>query len=294
MWHLGKTPISYYGGKQRLASRIIKMIPKHTVYVEPFAGGAAVFFAKPWPEITNTHHYREVLNDTDGRLVNFYRQLRDNGAELVRRLQMTPYSAEEHRIAKQLECEDRIEAARRYFVNLNQSFANRMNGGWGRSVYGRNMAATWANRIDRLPELLDRLHGIHIECDDALKVIRQWDSPQTFFYCDPPYPGADCGHYKGYTLADFQALVDTLAGCQGSFLLSNYPQADAVIPQDWEAIQIQATSTAGRVCYDRSQKADESMQNRKRTEVIWRRRSAVQPRIEILNLFASGKFDCFD
>jgi DNA adenine methylase len=46
-----KAAFSYAGGKQRMASRIVKLLPKHTVYVEPFVGGAAVLCAKPWPEV---------------------------------------------------------------------------------------------------------------------------------------------------------------------------------------------------------------------------------------------------
>ena len=39
-------PLSYIGGKNRLATRLISLFPKHTTYVEPFAGGAQVFFHK--------------------------------------------------------------------------------------------------------------------------------------------------------------------------------------------------------------------------------------------------------
>jgi len=49
-------PLAYIGGKNRLASRIIPLIPKHTTYVEPFAGGAQVFFHKEPSAI-------EILND---------------------------------------------------------------------------------------------------------------------------------------------------------------------------------------------------------------------------------------
>jgi len=38
--------IPYFGGKSRLAKTIIKKIPKHTCYVEVFAGGARVFFRR--------------------------------------------------------------------------------------------------------------------------------------------------------------------------------------------------------------------------------------------------------
>jgi DNA adenine methylase len=138
------------------------------------------------------------------------------------------------------------------------------------------------------------MSSVYVACDDALKVIRQWDSPQTFFYCDPPYPGADCGHYGGYTVEDFQALVNTLNECQGSFILSNYEQAGASIPEGWERFAFEATSSSkGREGYDRSKKAEESHQNRKRTEVVWRRFNRVPVRDEIKRLYARGAFDCF-
>ena len=41
-----KTPLTYYGGKQQLATRIVRLIPEHTLYCEPFIGGGAVFFQK--------------------------------------------------------------------------------------------------------------------------------------------------------------------------------------------------------------------------------------------------------
>lgn len=288
-----KPVISYYGGKQRMASKIVPLIPQHTVYVEPFCGGAAIFFAKPWPKVTSRDHYREVINDHDKRLINFYQQLRDNGPALVDALQLTLYSEQEHRLAKELDCEDKLEAARRYYVNVQQSFSNVIGCGWKRGVYSNNLGATWANKVAQLPEYLDRIASVHIACEDALKVIKQWDSPQTFFYCDPPYPSADQGHYRGYTLEHFQALVSTLDTCQGSFILSNYDQP-LKIPENWERFEFEAiASSKKRVGYDRSKKADESDQNRKRTEVVWRRFNRVPVREEIQKLYDSGAFDCF-
>jgi len=57
-----KPLLSYYGGKQRIASRIlaeIEQIP-HTVYVEPFAGGATLLFAKPVRIVSNDDHCWQV------------------------------------------------------------------------------------------------------------------------------------------------------------------------------------------------------------------------------------------
>ena len=87
---------SYYGGKQRIASKIIPLIPKHTVYCEPFAGGASILFLKPYPE-TQTHNYREVINDLNCLVYNFYDQLRDNPVELQRLINCTGYCAKTYK-----------------------------------------------------------------------------------------------------------------------------------------------------------------------------------------------------
>jgi len=294
-----KPVISYYGGKQRMASRIIPLIPQHTVYVEPFCGGATILFGKPWPEVSNVDHYLEVINDSDHRLVNFYEQLRNNSDELVRQIQMTPFSEREHAISLRegLECEDKLEAARRYYVNIQQSFSNQLNCGWARSLFTRNSSAIWLKKIIKLPDYLDRMSSAYISCQDALKVIKQWDSPQSFFYCDPPYTETNCGAYSGYSIADFQNLIDALDSCQGSFLLSCYDVESVTIPHDWERFTFESycsSSGKGKVGADRSRKATAAeLGNHKRTEVVYRRFNRVPVREEIQKLYDSGKFDCF-
>ncbi len=61
-----RSPLSYIGGKNRLAKRLIEIFPEHTTYVEAFAGGAQVFFHKEPSDV-------EALNDLDGEIANFYR-----------------------------------------------------------------------------------------------------------------------------------------------------------------------------------------------------------------------------
>jgi DNA adenine methylase len=67
-----------------------------------------------------------------------------------------------------------------------------------------------------------RLQRTQIECCDALRIIRSRDTPDSFFYCDPPYVGTDQGHYDGYTQEDFDALLKTLEAVKGKFLLSSF------------------------------------------------------------------------
>jgi DNA adenine methylase len=69
------------------------------------------------------------------------------------------------------------------------------------------------------------LQQVQIECCDALRIMRSRDTPETFFYLDPPYVGAGQGHYDGYTQMDFDALLGLLESIQGKFLLSSFRNA---------------------------------------------------------------------
>jgi len=283
-----------------MASKIIPYIPKHTVYVEPFCGGATILFEKPWPNVTNTDHYREVINDNSRLLINMYRIFQTRFDEIEHLLMNTLYSEEEHSKSVQI-CQGKLGAddlweAWAYFVNIQTSFSNTLNGGWRRGVFGRNFPATWVSKLSVLNDYRDRLSTVNITCDDALKIIKQWDSPQTFFYLDPPYPGAEQGHYGGYSIQDFLGLIEVLKGIKGSAILSCYDVAPKAIPEDWKRHSFPAylsSSGVGKVGADRSRVATSAeLGNKKRTEVIWVKQSS-KPRPEIQKLYDSGKFDCF-
>jgi DNA adenine methylase len=159
-----------------------------------------------------------------------------------------------------------------YYVNIQQSFSNKLFAGWGRKIITTNSAETWQSGLNELPKLLEKLSITHIECTPALKCIDYWDSPQTLFYIDPPYPGAYQGHYGGYTADDWAELCIKLDSSEASYILSNYPQA--IEPSSaQQRIEIKATMTAsgaGKVNGDRSRKATAAeLGNRERTEVLW-------------------------
>ena len=286
-------PFSYYGGKQRIASKIIPYIPKHTVYAEPFCGGATILFKKPWPTLSAKSFYREYINDANELVINFFRQLRDNGKELCKMLSIMPLSEKEHELAKHPENEpDDLMRAYYFFTNIQQSFSNKLNGGWGRAVIGSCSQIKWMRKTENLGQFVDRMQSVGLACQDALKFIKQFDSPQTFFYCDPPYPGTDQGHYAGYKEEDLANLANTLNSCMGSAIVSCYPHDHLF--EGWEKVEISAFSSAtsnGRVGIDRSKKM--VLSNKYRTEVIYIKKASVQPRKEIIDLYQSGGFDCF-
>lgn len=145
-----KPLISYYGGKQRIASKILPHFPKHTVYVEPFAGGAALLFAKPKPIVSNSSYYKEVLNDKNDLLIKLHRVAIEKREELELKIQATLYSQSDHRKAKEITKNptdyDDVTKAWAFYVNINQSFSKTLGARWSIGVCSENCSATWHNK----------------------------------------------------------------------------------------------------------------------------------------------------
>ncbi|WP_442795297.1 DNA adenine methylase [Pelobium manganitolerans] len=216
-----KTPITYYGGKQRLCARIIDVVPEHNLYCEPFLGGAAVFFAKPPSTV-------EVLNDTNRELINFYRVVQNDFVSLEKMIRITLHSRDLFEEASVIYNHPRmfneIKRAWAVWVLSCQGFAGQLDSSWGYERKSDKTGKKIINNRDRFTEdYAIRLQNVQLECADALYVIKSRDSESSFFYCDPPYVGSDCGHYDGYTDMDFEALLTLLASIKGKFLLSSYP-----------------------------------------------------------------------
>lgn len=215
-----KTPISYYGGKQSMLKHILPVIPEHKIYCEAFFGGGAVFFSKSPSEV-------EIINDYNGNVVNFYHQLRINFEELKQLIDATPYSRDVYKHAMVVYSHpylfNPVVRAWAFWVGTIQGFSNKI-GSW-RSSTTRSKEAVLNNnkKIAFTKELSDRLNIVQIENKDAIELIKKQDTPDTFFYLDPPYVDANQGHYGGYTQEHFNKLIDTLKTIKGKFLLSSYP-----------------------------------------------------------------------
>lgn len=225
-----KTPITYYGGKQNLVREITAMIPPHRIYVEPFFGGGAVFFAK-------RKSFLECINDTNDLLITFYEQCVNNFEALQQRIQHTLHSEREHQKARRIynnpRYRSKLDRAWAVWVMTNMSVMATPRGGWKRDngTGGSHIGVTLDNHRQRFTkELHERLRTVQISCHDAIDVIQERDSPDTFFYLDPPYMNAEQKHYKGYTEEDFKRLLDVLARIEGKFILSNF---DSQILKDY-------------------------------------------------------------
>ena len=216
-----KTPITYYGGKQKLASAITELIPKHWLYCEPFSGGAAVFFAKEKSGV-------EVLNDLNKMVINFYSEMKSNFNQLNELIQATPMSRASHEDAWVMynhpHLFTNLQRAWAFYTLTQQGYSGKISSSWGYGLKKPSSELRLKNKKDDFQkQYIGRLDGVQLECRDALWLIENRDREDTFFYIDPPYFNSNCGHYSGYSERDFEDLLKVLSSLKGKFILSSYP-----------------------------------------------------------------------
>jgi DNA adenine methylase len=145
---------------------------------------------------------------------------------LKEKIDETFHSRAQHTEAGQvytLEDENTLEIAWSVWVQTNMSFSSMIGAGFGYDRNGKCPLKLF-NKEAFTEAYKERLKKVTIESNDVLKVIKAYDSPDAFFYLDPPYVSANQGHYSGYTESDFRALLDVCSQIKGKFLLSTYPE----------------------------------------------------------------------
>jgi DNA adenine methylase len=225
-------PLKWHGGKYYLAPKIVKLMPPHLHYVEPFFGGGAVLFARD-PDATKKG-VSEVVNDIHDRLVGFWRVLQDRETfeafqrhvEAVPMARMEWEEAHDHKYGL-----DPVDDAVAFFVDCRQSRSGLMTGFTSvtrsrtrRGVNGN--VSEWLTAVEGLPQVHDRLRRVLIERMPAVALIKREDTPATLFYCDPPYlhetRTATDAYAHEMTEKDHRELLTTLLGCKGNVMLSGY------------------------------------------------------------------------
>jgi len=239
---ISRPAVRYYGGKWRLAPWIIKHFPLHDLYVEPFGGAGSVILQKP-------RIGREVYNDLDGEVVNFFSVLRSRQADLIRAIKLTPYSRSEHDLSS-VPCVDVIERARRFYVFQQQSHncGSKKKPGWrsDQRAYGLTPYVQSWRSVEHLWCVADRLLDVIIESDDATSIIERYDHPDTLFYVDPPYPKGvrketRDAYFHEMTDRDHEDLLILLNKIEGNVVVSGYTNImyEAAL-HEWERYETKA------------------------------------------------------
>lgn len=239
--------LRYYGGKWRLAPWIISHFPPHQNYVEPCGGAASVLLQKPRSPL-------ETYNDLDGNVVNFFRVLRDQPDELIRKIRLTPWARAEYELSLE-PCEDVVERARRFLTAHWMSFAcaGKSSDGSGSWRYCRNYIAQPMELYhDGLIGVAERFYQVQIEQLPALEIIARYDHPDGLIYFDPPYIGEERSHPDEYQFEwsdeDHIAAGGLLRQCAGYVIVSGYAcdlYRDLYEVHGWKRVDKEAQTNSG-------------------------------------------------
>lgn len=194
------------GGKKLLAQTIVRLIPEHKKYVEPFSGAAAVFFAKD-PSGS------EILNDKDSEIAEAFKFIKAN-TEADRTKLLSRPMERDRKIYEQVKSSSPktpLDAFHRFL------YLNAFSMGNSRDGYADGVAKTIAHKVGRMDRLAERLKDVEITSRDFREVIAEHDGPDTFFYLDPPYPTQQGALKTDLKTSD---LVEAVKKIRGKFILS--------------------------------------------------------------------------
>ena len=273
--------LKFHGGKTYVAGAVLKIMPRHLSYVEPFAGGLQVLFARDpadrrlwWAEhpgrLTGVS---EVVNDKDSHLANLYEVVRsDRFGDFHRMAELTLFSEAEYRRAERVVANkgdgDAVRWAWGYFVLVRQSYAGTKKGFAAVSksrTRGRKneQVNAWLGAVDDLPAIHERLRDVLVLNRDALEVIADYDRPDALIYCDPPYPAGTRTAPDMYdhemTDEGHKQLLDVITRVKSRVIVSSNPNAmydDALTGWSRHAIDLANHSAGGRA-------------KQRRQEVLW-------------------------
>jgi len=208
--------MSWVGGKKALREDVVRRFPLYYErFIEVFGGGGWVLFHKP------PGNDFEVYNDFNSLLVNLYRCVREKPGELIEALRFTLNAREDFDYVKAALARDSpvsdVQRAAWFYQVIRQSYAS------GLTSFASQPHDMWGN-FPLIEQASRRLAKVVIENQDFERLIRHYDRPVSFFYCDPPYHATE-GYYQnigedGFTEKDHIRLRDTLLSIDGKFLLS--------------------------------------------------------------------------
>lgn len=241
-----KTPVSWMGNKTSILHILYALFPlSYGRYIEPFGGSGAVLLGKAKPDKF------EVYNDYNANLVNLFRCMRDRPMSFIRELGFLNLNSRDdfNTIKRFLEKQEFTDSYMKQELELTnillpppQACEIRRLYKRGKEDYDLRRAVMFlklvrysyssggksfacqpfnvASLFKLIQQLSNRLANAIIENQDFEVLIKHYDRPDSFFYCDPPYYTSEYVYECGFTWDDHLRLRNALAESKGKWLVS--------------------------------------------------------------------------
>jgi len=236
-----RSPINPKGSKQTLSSWLIDYFPEdyeEMCYVEPYCGGASVFLNKNFSE-------EEVINDNNRSIQQIFKALRDEPCEVIGRLKRTKFTERSFKRAKKKKEEESYDYVDGAIIEIIFRKMSKNGEDFFQSVQtidGQNKDEyEWNRMIEHMELIKDRIKDVHIFCNDALEVIKVWDSPNTLMYVDPPKLSKSSNvnlEENEMSIDDHIQLANLLNNSKSYILLSGHPSSlYNRLYKDWDCVK---------------------------------------------------------
>lgn len=212
-------PFGYHGSKGRSAKYILPQLPYSDIFVDVFGGcGIITLNRRPSKKL-------DVYNDAWSGVANFFKVCRDPDKTelLLEQLNMMIPSKELFYEYKIWDVGDDIERAARWYYMIQSSYGS-LGRNWG---YSRRdfVSNKWLKDLDMYPLIRRRFQEVQVDNEDFRTCFKNYDSPHTVFYCDPPYLGT---HQPGsyvhkFTEDDHRDFLSCVTSAKGFVAVSHYP-----------------------------------------------------------------------
>ena len=273
---MGKTILSYFGGKSNFSEFIYTKIPKDIeTYIEPFSGSMAIYFGNDFSNIENI-----IFNDKNIFQANLiscakeYDKLYDLIVESLRNGELKQNDSDFRENYKKLYSKwtknsfldeknfniPDFEKAVIYAFLITSSFSGVFprGGGFSGAKDGKLKLNTLLKKL-KDPYYRKKLDGISsVNCLDFEEIIKKYDDPKTYIYLDPPYFDPNdkrLGWYGSEKVDMFgrsshERLSKLLKECKSRWSLSYYyfPELEQWFPKNqykWEEKEFHRSSASG-------------------------------------------------
>ncbi|MDM8352794.1 DNA adenine methylase [Brevundimonas diminuta] len=257
------SPLRYPGGKGKLARFITAVIQENDLsdglYVEPYAGGAAV----AWELLLSGVVRKVAINDLSRPIYCFWKCVLDHTEDLVGMIRETPVDVATRGRQKEIfsnsDTADELELGFATFFLNRTNRSGILNGGM---IGGKAQTGQWKldarynkddliERIERIARARRRVSLTRLDATEFLKTYAGTWNPKTLVYLDPPYfeKGPDL-YYNFYKHDDHAGVATAVHSLKDVSWLVSYDDAGPIHDLYDQASWLQYTigySARGRV-----------------------------------------------
>jgi len=199
-------------GQLYQVAKLKKYMSPHKVFCEPFAGSATLFFAKDPTE------EKAYLNDIGfySTLLKAIKNLSDSDISKLTKMNWTNSKAYFDKM-RALKAGSALDYIHKQVYLIRWAYGGAVDLNWNSHHDGKTSTH---NKPERWQKVRDRLKKATITKMDYADIIKKVDSPDTFFYIDPPYYKKDDKRIRRFNIGEIKLedFISVLKGIKGKFI----------------------------------------------------------------------------